>query len=72
VPLPSYSPETNPAERVFEEARRQIEEEVYEFPDGKQAEAYLNELAADPERVKGLCGGQRIREALTNLPPQAA
>ena len=35
--LPSYSPELDPAERVFEEVRRQIEGEVYPSLRAKQA-----------------------------------
>ena len=33
------------------------------------AEKELRALAADPDRVRRLCGWARIREALTNLPP---
>ena len=56
--LPSYSPELNPAERVFEEVRGRVEGKLYESLHDKrrEAESYLKELAADPERVKGLCG----------------
>jgi transposase len=28
--LPSYSPELNPAERIFEEVRRRVEGKIYE------------------------------------------
>ena len=70
VPLPPYSPELNPAERVFEELRARLEGKVYDSLDAKQAEAerYLQELAADPERVQQLCGWQWIRDALQQLP----
>ena len=74
IPLPAYSPELNPAERLFEEIRARTEGVVYASLDAKQevAEAYLRELARDPERVKQLCGWRWIRDALSDLPPQAA
>jgi transposase len=74
IPLPAYSPELNPAERIFEEIRARTEGVVYDSLDAKQAvaEAYLQDLAADPERVKQLCGWRWIRDALTGLPSQAA
>jgi hypothetical protein len=74
VALPAYSPELNPAERVFEEIRARVEGVVYDALDAKQAvaETYLTELQHDPERVKQLCGWDWIDEALTHLPPPAA
>jgi hypothetical protein len=68
--LPSYSPELNPAERIFEEVRRRVEGKVYESLGDKreEAESYLKELAADPERVKSLCGWGWLRESLESLP----
>lgn len=74
VRLPPYSPELNPAERVFEEVRRWTEGRVYDSLEEKQsaAERYLNALQADPERVKRLCGWDWIREALETLPPAKA
>lgn len=70
--LPSYSPELNPAERVFEEVRRRVEGGVYEDLEAKrrEAESYLEELRAEPERVRSLCGWGWLREALESLPPQ--
>ncbi len=72
--LPSYGPELNPAERVFEEVRRRVEGKVYESLHDKreQAESYLKELAVDPERVKSLCGWGWLRESLESLPLCAA
>jgi hypothetical protein len=54
---PSYSPELNPAERVFEEIRRAIEGSVYpSLPDKRHAvDTFLSKLASDTERVKRLC-----------------
>jgi hypothetical protein len=73
VALPAYSPELNPAERVFEELRARLEGRVYDSLSAKQAaaEAYLQELVADPERVKQLCGWQWIIDALHGLPAAA-
>lgn len=74
VALPSYSPELNPAERVFEEIRARTEGVVYGSLDAKQAvaEAYLQELTASPERVKRLCGWAWLRTALEALPAAQA
>lgn len=71
---PAYSPELNPAERVFEEVRRWTEGKVYDRLEAKQAaaDAYLKTLQADPERIKRLCGWGWIQEALQSLPPAKA
>ena len=73
VALPPYSPELNPAERVFEEVRRRVEGRVYGALADKQAaaEALLAELAADPERVRRLCAWDWIVAAHDALPPPA-
>jgi hypothetical protein len=70
VPLPPYSPELNPAERLFEEIRRRVEGRVYATLDDKAAdvEAFLEELDADPVRVRRLCGWDWINAAITTLP----
>jgi transposase len=70
IRLPPYSPELNPAERVFEEVRRHVEGRIYETLGAKQerVEEYLKELAADPERVRRLCGWSWVQEALEQLP----
>lgn len=70
IGLPSYSPELNPAERVFEEVRRVVEGYVYPDIEAKQAAAdrFLQELAADPARVRSLAGWQWITEELAKLP----
>jgi transposase len=72
--LPPYSPELNPAERVLEEIRRRVEGRVYGSLDAKQAavEDYLQELAADPARVKRLCGWTWILDAFRSLPTNAS
>lgn len=68
--LPSYSPELNPAERVFEEVRRRVEGKVYEDLGAKRGEAerYLRELRAAPERVRSMCRWGWLQEALGSLP----
>lgn len=73
VRQPAYSPEVNPAERVFEEVRRWSEGKVYASVEAKQAaaEVYLRQLEADPERVCRLCGWDWIRDTLDALPPPA-
>lgn len=70
ISLPPYAPELNPAERIFEEVRRRVEGQVYADLAAKQAEAegLLVEFAADPERVKQLCGWRWITAAHTTLP----
>ena len=66
ISLPPYSPQLNPAERVFEELRRQVEGHVYGSIERKKeaVEHELQRLAADPERVKSLAGWDWIREAV--------
>lgn len=69
VLLPAYSPELNPAERVFEEVRRWVEGEVYESIEAKKqiAEGYLKRLKREPEEVKRLCGWGWLRESIEAL-----
>jgi hypothetical protein len=71
VRLPPYSPELNPAERVFQEIRRRTEGRVYDTLADKQArtDAYLSDLAADPARVRQLCGWHWLTAALDALSP---
>lgn len=70
IEQPPYSPELNPAERVFEELRRKVEGKVYGSIEEKKAavERELRQLAANPERVKRLTGWAWIRQALESLP----
>lgn len=74
VPLPAYSPELDPAERVFRALRPVIEGEPYASLDDKQAraEAWLRELASDPGRVRSLTGWAWLVpqiQAARELPP---
>ena len=51
ITMPAYSPELNPAERVFEEVRRWVEGRVYGSIDEKveAVNACLSRLESDPE-----------------------
>lgn len=66
VVQPPAAPELNPAERVFEEVRRQVEGRVYATLADKMAavEAYLAELVAAPDRIRSLAGWAWIQAAL--------
>jgi hypothetical protein len=70
VRLPPYSPELNPAERVFQELRRRVEGRTYATVADKQAiaDAYLADLDARPDRVRRLCGWDWLIDALNALP----
>ena len=70
VGLPPYSPGLNPAERVFQELRRRLEGRVYTCVADKQAAADANlvQLAADPDRVRRLCGWPWLIDAPDRLP----
>lgn len=56
VLLPPYSPELDPAERVFRALRPEVEGEVYANLAAKQALAddWLRTFAADSERVRAM------------------
>ena len=70
VALPPYSPELNPAERLFDEARRRVEGRVYATLGDKTdaVEAFLRELDADSARVRQLCGWDWFTAAQDALP----
>jgi transposase len=70
IEQPPYAPELNPAERVFEHLRAGIEGIVYPTLEAKVAavEEILNELDADPERVKRLTNWHWIIDNLAHLP----
>jgi hypothetical protein len=74
VGLPPYSPELNPAERLFEEVRRHVEGHVYATLADKVAavNAFLDELDAEPARVQRLCGWDWINAAIATLPEPLA
>ena len=68
--LPAYSPELNPAERVFEEVRRHIEGEVYPSLEAKRSaiDHLLRQLRADKTRLSRLVGWDWLQQALAQLP----
>lgn len=68
--LPPYSPELDPAERVFRYLRPKIEGRVYPSLRAKQltTEHHLRQLAADRERVKRLVNWDWIQAAHDALP----
>ena len=68
VHLPPYSPELNPAERVFAEVRRWVEGRQYERTEAKKAagEGVLRGLEAEA-KVSSLVGRAYIRKALNAL-----
>ena len=68
--LPAYSPELNPAERVFEEVRRHIEGEVYPSLQAKRSaiDQVLRQLRADKTRLNRLVGWAWINQSLAHLP----
>ena len=59
VVQPAHSPELNPAERVFEEARRWVEGKFYGNIEEKveAVNSYLRRLESDPSRVRRLPDG---------------
>ena len=69
ITLPAYSPELNPAERVFEEVRRWVEGRVYGSIDEKveAVNACLSRLDSDPERVKSLVGWEWIKRNVQGI-----
>lgn len=70
IAQPPFSPELNPAERIFEEVRRHVEGQVYASLPEKYAavHAFLQELDADPARVRRIAGWDWITEGLDALP----
>lgn len=70
IALPPYSPELNPAERLFQAIRAEIEGEVYIDLDAKCARVngILARWDAHPEQVQALVGWHWILDALEQLP----
>jgi hypothetical protein len=67
--LPSHSPELNPAERIFEEIRRDIEGFVYPSLKAKQhrIQQFLRSLRADKPRLQQLVCWQWIHDIFDQL-----
>ena len=70
IQQPAYSPQLNPAERVFQYLRAEIEGHVYGTIAAKQeaVEAKLEKLAAAHDRVISLAGWDWIRQSVSDLP----
>lgn len=66
---PPYSPELNPAERVFEAIRAEVEGKIYATISDKQevVENFLKELSATPERIRKLAGWAWIQETVSSI-----
>lgn len=69
IEQPPYSPELNPAERVFEYLRARVEGVVYGTIAKKReaVERELTILVANPDRVKRLAGWQWIHDSISTL-----
>ena len=69
IQQPPYSPELQPAERVFEYLRARIEGVVHGALDAKKeaVERELRTLASCPEKVRSLTYWDWIEKALTQL-----
>ena len=69
IKQPAYSPQLNPAERVFQYLRAEIEGKVYGTIAAKKeaVEAELDELAKTPGRIKSLAGWDWICQSVSGL-----
>jgi len=74
IEQPPYSPELNPAERVFEEIRRWVEGKVYASLEEKVSavDEFLSALEADPQRLRSLVGWDWIVDTAQRLPAEYA
>ncbi len=72
IEQPAYSPELNPAERVFQHLRDRVEGQVYETLETKKRaiEAELRSLAQNPEALKSLTGWGWIQHAIPSSSTQ--
>jgi hypothetical protein len=66
VLLPPYSPELDPAERVFRAIRPEVEGQVYANLEEKQAivEAWVRDFGANPARVRSLTAWSWLLEQI--------
>ena len=69
IKQPAYSPQLNPAERVFQYLRAEIEGKVYGTIAAKKeaVESELDKLAKTPERIKSLAGWDWICQSVSSL-----
>ena len=58
VPLPSYSPQLNPAERFFGELRKTTANQTFDNIDDqeKEIETKIIDYLDNPDKIKKLCG----------------
>ncbi len=70
---PPYAPELNPAERVFEAVRQEVEGIIYESLEAKQqaVDQFLKKLLTEPEKIRSLAGWEWIRREIEKLPKSA-
>ncbi len=66
VPLPSYSPQLNPAERFFGELRKTTANRIFENIDEQEKEIEINliDYLDNPDKVKQLCGYKWIKKQI--------
>lgn len=66
IEQPPYSPQLNPAERIFEYLRDRIEGKVYGTIEAKKnaVEAELEKLTEDPDKVKSIAGWHWIQRSV--------
>ena len=69
IEQPPYSPELNPAERVFEYLRGKTEGQVYGTMAAKKTavEAELRALVSAPDKIRSLAGWDWIRQSVAGL-----
>lgn len=69
IPLPPYSPELNPAERLFQEIRRAVEGKIFPSLEAKMqaVEDFLIPLSQNPARLKRLLCWPWIQSALHKI-----
>lgn len=72
IPLicqPPYSPELNPAERIFESIRQVVEGVVYKTLALKMqvVDSYLQALNKTPEKIQSLAGWAWINESIAQI-----
>jgi hypothetical protein len=68
IEQPPYSPQLNPAERIFEFLRDKVEAKVYGTIEAKKAavDTELKKLANDPQKVKKMAGWHWIQRSVSD------
>lgn len=69
IEQPPYSPELNPAERVFQLLRDKVEGKIYPTLQDKckAIEDELNRFRAEPQRVRSLTGWKWIQDSIAAI-----